>query len=52
MTSIKLCSTVNWMNFAIRFLQPRKQHKLTQPQMADLIGIHITQVKHYESGEA
>jgi transcriptional regulator with XRE-family HTH domain len=52
MTSIKLCSTVNWMNFAIRFLQLRKQHKLTQPQMADLIGIHITQVKRYESGEA
>jgi transcriptional regulator with XRE-family HTH domain len=52
MTGIKLCSTVNWMNFAIRFLQLRKQHKLTQPQMADLIGIHITQVKRYESGEA
>lgn len=52
MNSLKFYSAVNWMNFAVRFLQLRKQHKLTQPQMADLIGIHITQVKRYEAGEA
>jgi len=52
MTGIKLCSAVNWMNFAIRFLQLRKQHKLTQPKMAEMVGIHISQVKRYEAGEA
>jgi transcriptional regulator with XRE-family HTH domain len=51
MSSIKYYSTVNWMSFAVRFLQLRKQHNLTQPQMADAVGIHITQVKRYESGE-
>ncbi|OOX81428.1 transcriptional regulator [Snodgrassella alvi] len=29
-----------------------KQHKLTQPQMADKVGIHLTQVRRYEAGEA
>ncbi|PWK30018.1 helix-turn-helix domain-containing protein [Pseudomonas sp. OV226] len=41
-----------WMSFTERFLQLRKQHSLTQQQMADTVGIHITQVKRYESGEA
>lgn len=40
------------MSFTERFLQLRKQHSLTQQQMADTVGIHITQVKRYESGEA
>ncbi|WP_445570972.1 helix-turn-helix domain-containing protein [Pseudomonas sp. E102] len=33
-------------------MQLRKQHGLTQQQMAETVGIHITQVKRYESGEA
>lgn len=41
-----------WMSFTERFLQLRKQHSLTQQQMADTVGMHITQVKRYESGEA
>ncbi|MCT4938883.1 helix-turn-helix domain-containing protein [Pseudomonas aeruginosa] len=41
-----------WMSFTERFLQLRKQHGLTQQQMAETVGIHITQVKRYESGEA
>ncbi len=41
-----------WMSFSTRFLQLRKQHGLTQPQMADKVGIHLTQVRRYESGEA
>ena len=41
-----------WMSFTDRFLRLRKQHSLTQQQMADTVGIHITQVKRYESGEA
>jgi transcriptional regulator with XRE-family HTH domain len=41
-----------WMSFTVRFLQLRKQHNLTQQQMAEAVGIHITQVKRYEAGEA
>ncbi|WP_047686454.1 MULTISPECIES: helix-turn-helix transcriptional regulator [Xenorhabdus] len=40
------------MSFSTRFLQLRKQHSLTQPQMAERVGIHLTQVRRYESGEA
>ncbi|WP_038242431.1 RstR family transcriptional repressor [Xenorhabdus szentirmaii] len=40
------------MSFSSRFLQLRKLHGLTQPQMADRVGIHLTQVRRYESGEA
>lgn len=42
---------VFWMSFSTRFLQLRKEHRLTQPQMADKVGIHLTQVRRYESGE-
>ena len=52
MADIKFPSVVAWMSFTNRFLQLRKQHGLTQPQMAEAVGIHITQVKRYESGEA
>lgn len=51
MASIKF-SAAAWMSFTVRFLQLRKQHNLTQPQMAEAVGIHITQIKRYESGEA
>ncbi len=40
------------MNFPQRFIQLRKEHKLTQQGMADTIGMHITQVKRYEAGQA
>lgn len=40
-----------WMSFSTRFLSLRKEHGLTQPQMADKVGIHLTQVRRYESGE-
>lgn len=52
MADIKFPSVVAWMSFTNRFLQLRKQHGLTQPQMAEAVGIHITQVKRYEAGEA
>lgn len=52
MASIKFTSAVAWMSFTDRFLQLRKQHTLTQQQMAETVGIHITQVKRYEAGEA
>lgn len=39
------------MSFSARFLQIRRNNNLTQPQMADKIGIQITQVKRYEAGQ-
>ena len=52
MVSIKFSRDVVWMSFTARFVQLRRKHGLTQQQMADSVGIHITQVKRYESGEA
>lgn len=40
------------MSFSKKFLQLRKKNKLTQQQMADTVGMHITQVKRYEAGQA
>ena len=40
------------MSFPKRFIQLRKEYKLTQQDMADKVGIHITQVKRYEAGQA
>ncbi len=40
------------MNFPKRFIQLRKEHNFTQPQMADVVGVHITQIKRYEAGQA
>ena len=40
------------MSFSKRFIQLRKERSLTQQQMADTVGIHITQVKRYEAGQA
>jgi len=40
------------MNFPKRFIQLRKDNKLTQQEMATTIGMHITQVKRYEAGQA
>ena len=44
--------TVFTMSFPTRFIQLRKEHHLTQQQMADKAGMHITQVKRYEAGQA
>ena len=40
------------MSFSTRFVQLRKDHRLTQQEMADRVGMHITQVKRYESEQA
>jgi len=40
------------MTFSRRLTQIRKgKKKLTQQQMADTIGIHVSQIKRYESGD-
>ena len=44
---------ISWlitMNFPARLIQLRKEKGLTQQQMADAIGLHLTQIKRYESG--
>ena len=40
------------MTFSKQFLQLRKDHKLTQQEMADRCGMHITQVRRYEAEQA
>jgi len=40
------------MTFSKQFLQLRKEHKLTQQEMADKCGMHITQVRRYEAEQA
>jgi len=39
------------MSFSRRLTQIRKSKKHTQQQMADTIGIHVSQIKRYESGD-
>lgn len=37
-------------DFAARLTAARKQQALTQQQLADRSGAHVTQVRHYEAG--
>ncbi len=44
---------INWsfpMSFPVQLIQLRKQHGLTQQQLADAVGIHVNQIKRYEAG--
>lgn len=40
------------MTFSKRFIQLRKDNQLTQQEMADKVGMHITQVRRYEAEQA
>ncbi len=40
------------MNFPIRLIQLRKEHSYTQQALADVINLHVNQVKRYEAGTA
>lgn len=46
-----LWQTTFLMSFAKRLAAVRKERGLTQQQMAEVIGIHLSQVKRYESGD-
>jgi Predicted transcriptional regulators len=49
-----IMSSINWiltMGFSKRLSSLRKNRKLTQQKMADIAGIHVSQIKRYESGE-
>lgn len=40
------------MSVAIRLLTVRRQHGLTQLQMAERVGLHVNQIRRYEAGDA
>lgn len=40
------------MSFSDRLLALRKQKKLTQQALADLVGVHVVQIRRYEGGDA
>lgn len=40
------------MSFPERLVEIRKSRSLTQQALADLAGIHLTQIQRYEKGEA
>jgi transcriptional regulator with XRE-family HTH domain len=45
--------TTHWlftMELAARLIQLRKQKGLSQQALADAVGLHVTQIKRYESG--
>ena len=39
------------MSFSKRLTSVRKERGLTQQQISELMGIHLSQVKRYESGD-
>ncbi len=40
------------MDFPERLSTLRKQRQLTQQALADLVGVHISQIRRYEGGES
>ena len=38
------------MNFPSQLIQLRKKRGLTQQQMAEVVGVHVNQIKRYEAG--
>ncbi len=40
------------MSFAKRLAALRKEHNLTQRQMAEMAGVHVSQIRRYEAGGA
>jgi transcriptional regulator with XRE-family HTH domain len=40
------------MDFPERLTALRKERKMTQPQLADKVGVHLSQIRRYESGES
>ena len=43
---------LNTMSLSTRFIQLKKDNKLNQKDMREMIRIHITQVKRYEAVDA
>ena len=50
-----MVSTVQWfrvMSIASKLIQIRHERSLTQHQMADLVDLHVNQIRRYEAGSA
>jgi transcriptional regulator with XRE-family HTH domain len=40
------------MDFPERLAMLRKERQMTQPQLAERVGVHISQIRRYESGDS
>lgn len=40
------------MSISLRLIAPRRERDLTQQEMADLVGLHVNQIRRYESEHA
>lgn len=40
------------MSITVRLITQRKERDLTQQEMADKVGLHVNQIRRYESGSA
>lgn len=40
------------MEFPERLAMLRKERQMTQPQLAERVGVHLSQIRRYESGES
>ena len=40
------------MDFPQRLATLRQERKLTQPELAELIGVHVSQLRRYEAGQS
>lgn len=40
------------MDFPARLVLLRKERQLTQPQLADKVGVHLSQIRRYEGGDS
>lgn len=40
------------MDFPERLVALRKERQLTQPQLAEKVGVHLSQIRRYESGDS
>ncbi|QMU66183.1 MAG: helix-turn-helix domain-containing protein [Flavobacteriaceae bacterium] len=49
---VLLISIITMKDLATRLLETRKQRKLSQQQVADIAGVHFTNVGKYERAEA
>lgn len=50
MMSIETAHWIITMQLAAKLVQLRKQKGLSQQALADAVGLHVTQIKRYESG--
>ncbi|EHV5558126.1 helix-turn-helix transcriptional regulator [Vibrio parahaemolyticus] len=49
---VTLIRTLLMMSLAKRLITLRKEKRLTQQQMADVLGVHVNSLKKYEVGQA